>query len=99
MRDHGAHCVLVSGGFTVFTERVADDLGFHNNHGNILNIDGDVLAGTVGDPILDKDSKVEFLEHYTKQLGMKHGLAQNRPLHWLSPMSSCFTIGDGANDI
>ncbi|MBL0318940.1 MAG: phosphoserine phosphatase SerB [Alphaproteobacteria bacterium] len=85
MRKHGSFCVLVSGGFTFFTSRVSESLGFHTNEANILEIEHDALTGTVKEPILDKTSKVHFLEHYAKnqQLGLDEIVA----------------IGDGANDI
>lgn len=85
MKAHGAQCVLVSGGFTVFTHAVAQDVGFDHDHGNILGVDGDALSGTVEDPILDKQAKVAFLEQYCADL----------QLH----ADDCMTIGDGANDI
>jgi len=34
MRAHGAYTCLVSGGFTVFTSRVADMIGFQENRAN-----------------------------------------------------------------
>lgn len=85
MRKYGAHCVLVSGGFTFFTEAVAKKVGFNDHHGNILKIDGDVLMGDVEPPILDKHAKVEYLRRYMAAGGLKP--------------EQCLTIGDGANDI
>lgn len=85
LREGGAHCVLVSGGFTFFTGAVARELGFINHHGNELDIADDVLTGHVKKPILDKDSKVQFLRQYADlyNLSLEH----------------CMAIGDGANDI
>lgn len=85
MAKNGATCVLVSGGFTVFTQAVADKLGFDAHHGNQLGIDDGKLNGTVIDPILDKNAKVEFLSSYMEK-------------HALTP-ADCLTIGDGANDL
>jgi len=85
LRQNGAICVLVSGGFTFFTQAVAARLGFHHHHGNVLDIQGDKLTGTVKDPILDKDSKRNFLETYTHTLGIR--------------MEQTMAIGDGANDL
>lgn len=89
MKTHGATCVLVSGGFTFFTEAIAEKVGFHHHHGNTLGIDqgatGEQLTGEVIPPILDKFAKVEFLEHYLNTLG-------------LTP-EDAMTIGDGANDL
>jgi len=52
---------LVSGGFTYYTNAIADKLGFDINHGNQLGIKDGKLTGEVIDPILDKESKLEFL--------------------------------------
>ncbi len=85
MRENGTHCVLVSGGFTYFTGFIAQHLQFMNHHGNVLDIQDDALTGKVIPPILDKNSKVEFLRHYME-------------MYKLGP-ESCMTIGDGANDL
>lgn len=82
---NGAKCILVSGGFTVFTAPIAELVGFHHSHGNTLGIENDTLTGTVIDPILDKDSKVDFLKYYAEQYNI--------------PLSNALTIGDGANDL
>lgn len=85
MRKSGAACVLVSGGFTFFTQAIADRCGFNFNHGNTLEIENEQLTGNVIPPILDKFAKVEFLEHYMKDLNVT--------------ADDCLTIGDGANDL
>jgi len=85
MKAHDATCVLVSGGFTVFTDPVANIVGFDHNHGNTLGIDGTELTGEVIPPILDKFAKVEFLDGYCKDLSLN--------------ADDCMTIGDGANDL
>ena len=85
MAHNGAKCVLVSGGFTVFTEAIAAQAGFHAHHGNTLSIKNGALTGEVGDLILDKKAKLNFLNHYTLSSG----------LH----LDQTLTIGDGANDL
>ena len=85
MRANGAVCVLVSGGFTFFTGAVAGQLGFSQHHGNVLNMEDGVLAGTVGEPILDKTAKLDFLKTYTKDLGLSG--------------ADSLSVGDGANDL
>ncbi len=85
MRKSGSVCVLVSGGFTFFTDAIALQCGFNFNHGNKLEINGDSLSGNVVPPILDKFSKVEFLESYVKDLNLS--------------ADDCLAIGDGANDL
>lgn len=85
MRAHGASCVLVSGGFTYFTSRVADLCGFNGNHGNELLAEGGFLTGEVGSPILDKSAKLSFLNSYASSLSI--------------PLALTAAVGDGANDI
>lgn len=84
-RAENTHCVLVSGGFTYFTSDIAQKLGFHAHHGNILNIKDGLLTGTVGEPILDKDAKLRYLKLYCDELGLD--------------LSETAAIGDGANDL
>jgi phosphoserine phosphatase len=85
MRHHGARTALVSGGFTFFTGRVAELVGFHEHHANTLLLEGGKLTGQVGQPILDRDAKLATL----KRLAAAHGLA----------LTEAATIGDGANDL
>ncbi len=85
MRANGAVCILVSGGFTFFTSAIAGKVGFTQHHGNTLNMDGDRLAGTVADPILDKTAKLNYLYHYRRHLQ----LADDQTM----------AVGDGANDM
>lgn len=85
LRENGTHCVLVSGGFTFFTSKIANQLKFMNHHGNKLEIENEMLTGRVVPPILDKTSKVEFLRHYMNMYNLKP--------------EDCMTIGDGANDL
>ena len=85
MAAKGAYTVLVSGGFTFFTSRVADAVGFHDHQGNTLLDDGKALTGAVGQPILGRAAKREALEA---------ALAT----HKLDP-SDALAMGDGANDL
>lgn len=85
LREQAVTCVLVSGGFTYFTDSIAKICGFHHHHGNSLNHDGAVLDGTVGMPILDKNSKLEFLKSYASGLSIS--------------LDETMAIGDGANDL
>jgi phosphoserine phosphatase len=89
LKAHGVHCVLVSGGFTYFTERVAATLGFDEHHGNRLDVAGDgpgaSLSGRVVEPILDKSFKRACLAATAARLGI--------------PMAETVAIGDGANDL
>ena len=62
MRKHGAHTLLVSGGFSYFTSRVARDGGFHSDQANDLLDDGTTLTGLVREPILGREAKLDALE-------------------------------------
>lgn len=85
MKAHGGHTVLVSGGFTVFTTRIAAMLGFDENHANILEIEAGHLNGKVREPILGKEAKVATLDATAERLGFHRG--------------DCIAVGDGANDL
>ena len=85
MRANGAKCYLVSGGFTAITGPIAVACGFHGDHANILETKDGLLTGTVTKPVLDRDSKLQFLDRYCASLGIGREAA------------AC--IGDGANDL
>jgi phosphoserine phosphatase len=85
MKQHGAYCALVSGGFTHFTKLVAGKLGFDFDSANVLTHDGKALAGTVEMPILGKEAKLATLRH----------LSASRSL----ATADAVAIGDGANDL
>lgn len=85
MRAHGAHTLLVSGGFTFFTARVAEDAGFETHQGNSLLDDGKVLTGTVAEPILGREAKLAALEAAIARYGLS--------------FSDTLAVGDGANDL
>ncbi|HVZ99298.1 MAG TPA: HAD-IB family phosphatase, partial [Caulobacterales bacterium] len=70
MSEHGARCVLVSGGFTFFTSRVAELAGFHANRANVLLDDGKTLTGEVRKPILGRAAKLEALEQESAALAV-----------------------------
>jgi phosphoserine phosphatase len=85
MRAHGAHTLLVSGGFTYFTGRVAKAAGFEEEQANVLFDDGVVLTGRVKDPILGREAKLAALERTVARLH-------------IAP-SDALAVGDGANDL
>jgi len=85
MRASGGYCALVSGGFTFFTSRVADKVGFDENQANTLDISDGKLSGRVILPILGREAKYEALQLLMK----RHGLAR----------ADCLAVGDGANDL
>ena len=86
MRTHGAYTCLVSGGFTLFTSRIAAMIGFAEHHSNTLLVDDHGrLSGRVAEPILGREAKLDRL----KELRQRLGLAEQQTL----------AVGDGANDI
>jgi phosphoserine phosphatase len=85
MKQHGAACALVSGGFTYFTALVRQALGFDFDAANTLRHDGRTLSGAVETPILGKEAKLATLE----RLGAERGL----------PIADTMSVGDGANDL
>ncbi len=85
LREAGLHTVLVSGGFTYFTERLQGRLGFDEAYANALEIvDGKLTGRIVGD-IVDGAAKAGHLVRVREALG-------------LAP-DQVIAAGDGANDI
>ncbi|MCB8880327.1 phosphoserine phosphatase SerB [Acidisoma cellulosilytica] len=85
MRKHNALTALVSGGFTFFTGRVAEVVGFDRHHANVLIDDGKTLTGEVAEPILDRDAKKAALVRMAEERGLK--------------LAATLAVGDGANDL
>jgi phosphoserine phosphatase len=85
MKAHGARTILVSGGFTVFADRVAEAIGFDRAISNRLGLAGGTLDGTVARPIVGSATKRETLLTEREALGLTH--------------EQTLAVGDGANDI
>jgi phosphoserine phosphatase len=85
MAADGARCVLVSGGFTFFAEKVAAAAGFDAARANWLEEEGGALTGRVGEPILGRQAKLTALNEETAALGVGPEAA--------------LAVGDGANDL
>jgi len=85
MKAHGARTVLVSGGFTVFADPVAEAIGFDRAVSNRLGLTNGVLDGTVARPIVGSATKRETLISEQKTLGLTR--------------DETLAVGDGANDI
>jgi phosphoserine phosphatase len=85
MAANGARCLLVSGGFTFFTGRVAEAAGFHDNRANTLHTADGALTGAVGEPILGREAKLSALKDEAAALGLD--------------LAETLAIGDGANDL
>ncbi|EJK82192.1 phosphoserine phosphatase SerB [Rhizobium sp. AP16] len=85
MKAKGYYTALVSGGFTVFTSRIAATLGFDEDRANILLEDNGILTGHVAEPILGKQAKVDALNDIAEKLGIS--------------TDDALAVGDGANDL
>ena len=85
MKMNCAYCALVSGGFTVFTARVAARLGFDEHQANEFEIAGGKLTGRVREPILGRQAKLAALQRLMRQLGLER--------------STTLAVGDGSNDL
>ncbi|MDL2397610.1 phosphoserine phosphatase SerB [Rhizobium mayense] len=85
MKAKGYYTALVSGGFTVFTSRIAATLDFDENRANILLEDNGILTGLVAEPILGKQAKVDALNDIAEKLGIS--------------TDDAIAVGDGANDL
>ena len=84
-RAAGVRTALVSGGFTVFAERVAGQLGFERIVANRLDIADGRIAGTVRAPIVTGDTKRDTLVAVAKECAVSR--------------SATLAVGDGANDL
>ena len=84
MAASGAKTLIVSGGFTFFSQRIAQAAGFAKHQANILLDDGAALTGTVAMPILGREAKREALLESSADIG--------------GP-GNAIAIGDGANDL
>ena len=83
--QHGIKTLLVSGGFTFFSERVKQMLGLDEAHSNTLEIIDGVITGNVLGKIVDGDQKAFLVEEFCK----KHQVLT----------TSAVVFGDGSNDL
>ena len=81
----GITTLLVSGGFTFFTERLKTRLGLDHTLSNVLEIKGGKLTGRLTGDIVDAAAKATRLAELTRALGLTKG--------------QTLAIGDGANDL
>ncbi len=81
----GLKSLLVSGGFTFFTERLQARLSLTQAHANLLEIVDGKLTGKVASSILDAQAKQDWLIKLRTELGL-------RP-------DQVIALGDGANDL
>ena len=84
-KKHGIKLLLVSGGFTFFTERLKARLDIDYAFSNTLEIINGKLTGNVTGPLCDADSKARHLRETATALSLTK--------------AQCIAIGDGANDL
>ncbi|WP_455262288.1 phosphoserine phosphatase SerB [Neisseria sp.] len=77
--------MLVSGGFTFFTERLQRRLGLDFHFANVLEVENGKLTGRLKGRIIDAQAKTDLLREYRERLGLAS---------W-----QVVAMGDGANDI
>jgi phosphoserine phosphatase len=85
MRAHGAYTCLISGGFTLFTNAVADMIGFQENRANELKVEDGKLTGEVAEPILGRAAKLATLVELRESFDFDE--------------IDTLAVGDGANDL
>ncbi len=81
----GLKTLLVSGGFTFFTERLQARLGLDYAHANVLEVENGRLTGRVVGGIVDAEEKRRTVERVCAELGIEPRQA--------------IVMGDGANDL
>ena len=81
----GLKTLLVSGGFTFFTDRLKARLGLDYTHANVLEVENGRLTGRVVGGIVDAEEKARTVERVCAELGVDTRRA--------------IVMGDGANDL
>jgi phosphoserine phosphatase len=85
VRAAGLRTLLVSGGFTFFTERLKARLGLDYTHANVLEIVDGKLTGRVLGGIVDAEEKKRTVERICADIGID--------------TTQAIVMGDGANDL
>ena len=81
----GLKTMVISGGFTFFTDRIKARLGFDFAAANVLEIEENRLTGKVVGEIIGRQGKAQVLNQIRDELGIKR--------------EQIIAIGDGANDL
>jgi phosphoserine phosphatase len=85
LKRHGVKTMLISGGFTFFTERLKQRLGFDFAYANTPEVINGKLTGKVTGDIIGAQGKADWLAHVRRELE-------------LNP-ERVIAMGDGANDL
>lgn len=81
----GFRLAIVSGGFTVFTDRLLEELGIDHAYANELEVAEGRLTGQLVGRVVDRARKAEILEEVAALEGI--------------PLEQTVAVGDGANDL
>ena len=84
-KQAGLKVLLVSGGFTFFTEKLKARIGLDAAHANVLGAENGLLTGHVVGRILDAQGKADTLRAFSQDCG--------------ATANQIIAIGDGANDL
>ena len=84
-KQAGLKVLLVSGGFTFFTEKLKARIGLDAAHANVLGTENGLLTGQVVGRILDAQGKADTLRAFAQDCG--------------ATADQIIAIGDGANDL
>jgi phosphoserine phosphatase len=84
-KEHRVQVLLVSGGFTFFTERLKARLGIDHTISNVLEVKNGRLTGALIGEIVDADAKADKFREVLSQLK--------------ATREQSVAIGDGANDL
>ncbi len=85
VRKTGLKTLLVSGGFTFFTERLKERLSLDACHANLLDTNDGKLTGKIVGTIVDAQGKADHLKRLADELG--------------AGPEQIIAVGDGANDL
>ncbi len=85
MKAAGVHVMVVSGGFTFFTEKLRARLGLDSAHANVLEVNNGKLTGQVYGDIVDGNKKAAHLRSLALSLN--------------ATREQCIAVGDGSNDL
>ena len=81
----GLKTMVISGGFTFFTDRIKEKLGLDYAAANVLEIENNRLTGKVVGEIIGRQGKAQVLKQVRDELGLQP--------------EQTIAIGDGANDL
>ena len=85
LKQKSVHLVIVSGGFTYFCQRLAQDIKFDECFANELIFANNKMTGSVKKPVFSSISKAEVLEKLMQEKSVNK--------------DQVIAIGDGANDL